>query len=314
MPQLQYKNNIIQQLRGFCYAAQFGNISRAATHMGLTHASVSLQIKALEESFGIALFKRNGPKIMLTREGEALLDRALPYLDGLQSLREEFTAELAQATRTELRIALNSTTLNFLFPKIAKAFLAAHPDVFITIHYAEHEEAMRKLHHKDVDLALLPRREHKPFPKEYDYVPMFSFTPSLITRPDHPLAGRKKLTVQEISRYELTLPAEDLRVIPNLYDIFPQHRINKKLRINFKDWETTRKYIEEGLAISISSDVIISERDMLVATPLDHLFAPVSYGFVVRNNRAQPANVSKLIDIAQANTSSKVIALKKGKR
>ena len=58
----------------------------------------------------------------------------------------------------------------------------------LTIHYAEHIEAMRKLIQEEVDIALLPRREHKPFPSETEYRPMFYYEPALITRPDHPLA------------------------------------------------------------------------------------------------------------------------------
>lgn len=125
------------------------------------------------------------------------------------------------------------------------------------------------------------------------------YEPALITRPDHPLAGRRKLTVQEISQYELTLPAEKLRVIPNLYDIFPQHDISKRLRVNFVNWETTRKYIEAGLVISISSDVIIGENDTLMATPLTHLFPIVDYGFVVWRSRRLPQKVERFLDVAR---------------
>lgn len=298
-----YKNNRLQQLRGFCFAAQFGNISRAAEHMGLTHSTVSLQIKALEDDLGVRLFVRNGPRIKLTHEGEKLLDLALPHIDGIQNIHEQFHHELGHAARTELRVAANSTTLNFIFPAIAKNYLAEYPDIYITIHYAEHDDAMRKLQRGEVDVAILPRREHKPFPKDCEYTPMFYYVPSLITRRDHPLAGRKKLSVQEISRYELTLPAEDLRVIPNLYDIFPKHNINKKLRINFVNWETTRKYIEAGLAISISSDVIIGEDDTLVATPLSHLFPMADYGFVMPRRKHAPEKVVKLMDIARRHSS-----------
>ena len=127
----------------------------------------------------------------------------------------------------------------------------------------------------------------------------------MITRADHPLAGRKNLSVEEISRYELTLPMEDYRVIPNLYDIFPAHEINKKLRVNFVNWETTRKYIEAGLVISISSDVIIDkDSDVLMGTPLSHLFSNAEYGFVIkrRKSKALPEKVKKLIETAKSYT------------
>ncbi|MCB1652172.1 MAG: LysR family transcriptional regulator [Alphaproteobacteria bacterium] len=297
-----YKNNRLQQLRGFCYAAQFGNVTKAAKHMGLTQSTVSLQIKALEEEMGIKLFERNGPQIKLTHQGETLFDLSLPYVDGLQNLYETFHHELSIVQKTELHICVNSTTLNFIMPPIIKAFIQQNPHIYVTLHYAEHDEALEKLEQGVADLAVLPKREHKPFSKSFDYTPLFHYVPALITRPDHPLAGRRKLSVQEISCYELSLPAEDLRVIPNLYDIFPAHEINKKLRVNFVNWETTRKYIEAGLVISISSDVIIDkDNDTLVATPLSHLFPNAEYGFVTKRHKMNRKNskLDKLMDVAK---------------
>ncbi len=296
--QFHYKTNRLQQLRGFCFAAQFGNISKAAAHMGLTHASVSLQIKALEEDMGVQLFTRRGPRIELTGEGRKLLAMAGQYVDGIDHLQELFHRELASQKRTELHIAANSTTLNFILPEVLKRYLVEHPHIYVTIHYAEHEEAIEKLYRGEVDVAMLPKRDHKPFTSGYEFTPTHHFSPALITRHDHPLAGRRNLSVAEISRYELTLPAEDMRVIPNLYEIFPTHNIAKKLRVNFVNWETTRKYIEAGLVISISSDVIIGRDDVLRATKLPHLFPQATYGFVTRRRKQVPPKVQQLIDIA----------------
>ena len=297
--QFHYKNNKLQQLRGFCYTAQLGNMSRAAELMGLSHASISLQIKSLEENLGVSLFERRGRYIKLTREGHVLLDLALPHIDGIQNIHDVFRAEFQAQRKTELRIIANSTSLNFILPRLIKDYLDAFPDIYITIHYAEHPEAMRMLQKNEADLALLPRREHMPFPKEVEYRPVFFHKPVLITPAHHPLAGRRNLSIREISRYELTLPEENLRVIPNLYDVFPQNGISKKLRINFVNWETTRKYIEMGLVISISSDVILQANDPLVGTSLLHLFPMVDYGFVLRKGIKLSDRVANFLEKAR---------------
>ncbi len=295
-----YKNNRLQQLRGFCYAAQFGNISKAAERMNLTHSTVSIQIKTLEEDFKIKLFERNGPNIKITTDGERLLKLSLPYIEGIDNLQLEFKKELKIEKRTEFHIATNSTGLNFILPKIMKKYLNANKDINITIHYAEYHEALKKLKSGEVELALLPKREHLPFPDYSEYLPVFFHEVSLITQLNHPLAGRKNLSVEEISRYPLTLPAEDLRVIPDLYNIFPKNNIDKKLRIKFVNWETTRKYIEQGLVISISSDVIISdEEDTLMATSLKHLFPKISYGYVSLKNKELPEKINNLIEASR---------------
>ena len=88
----RYKENRLQQLRGFCYAAEFGSISRAAERLLLRQPSVSMQIQALEREFKAALFERRGPKIALTPAGRILYELASPLVEGLDSLRESFDA------------------------------------------------------------------------------------------------------------------------------------------------------------------------------------------------------------------------------
>lgn len=248
---------------------------------------------------GVSLFHRHGPHIFLTTEGQKLFEYALPLVNSIENLKGLFGAHIEEETRTDLNVVVNSTTLNFIMPAMARDYIEQNADHYIHLHYAEHEEAIQKVLSEEVDFALLPKRYHLAFPGEISYKPLFYYKPCLITRPDHPLAGRTHLSVQEICQYELTLPDPDLRVIPNLYDIFPEHSINKKLRINFINWETTRKYIEEGLVISISSDVIINANDQLVATPLLHLFAPVDYGMVTKTGKALPEKVRKFLSLAR---------------
>lgn len=293
-----YKSNRLQQLRGFTCAAQFGNISRAAKHLRMSPASISVQIKSLERDLEIELFVRKGPKIELTGDGRRLLELALPLVEGLDEIPVLFQKAAEEIKRTELKIAANTTTLNFILPKLLTRLLSRFPDIHVDVHHAEHDEAIEKIRKRAVDLALLPKREHKPMSEDMKFTEAYRYKAALITRPDHPLAGRKRLTVKEISKYELTLPSKELRVIPNLYEIFPQHNIQKRLRIRFVNWETTRKYIEAGLAISISSDVIIEENDQLVATPLGHLFPDVVYGFVTSKRRAASDNAARIIKVA----------------
>jgi DNA-binding transcriptional LysR family regulator len=297
MSQFYYKSNRLQQLRGFCCTAQFGNISKAAKYLKLSHASVSVQIKSLERDLGVKLFDRNGPKITLTLEGKKLLKISLPLVNGLDQIEDTFKEQQLEIERTEISIAANMTSLNFILPKVIKKFLLKNQSRFINIHYAEYKEAIELLRSKEIEVAILPKREHKPYPTDLSFIPKWKFKPALITRADHPLAKKKNLTVKEISKYELTLPPEDLRVIPNLYEIFPSHNIDKRLKVNFHNWETTRKYIEAGIVISISSDVIIEENDQLVATSLRHLFDDVVYGYVVVTKRKPSENLQDLLTL-----------------
>ena len=62
----RYKQNRFQQLRGFCYAAGTGSVSKAAQRMSLSQPAVSQQIQTLESELGVKLFVRRGSRIELT--------------------------------------------------------------------------------------------------------------------------------------------------------------------------------------------------------------------------------------------------------
>lgn len=291
-----YKHNRLQQLRGFCFTAQYGNISRAAKSMGLTHTSVSLQIKALEEDIGCTLFERQGPKIRLTEEGTKLLEMAQPLVDSIHNLYEQFHHEVGVKINSELHIAANASGKNYLLPRILREYLDLYPSIKVVVHYVEHDEAMKLLDSGAADIAILARHDHMPFPKACEYIPIFYCKTCLITLPDHPLAGRKNLLVSEIIRYPLALPTKELQVIPNLRETFTASG-SPNNRIEFTNSDTFREYIEAGLVATIAPDIWMRENDWLTATSLAHLFPDTDYGMVRLRNKPMQKNVKNLLDL-----------------
>ncbi len=72
-------------LRAFEAAARHLSFRLAAEELGVTAGAVSQQVKKLEASLGIALFRRLPQGLLLTREGEA-------YHPGVSRAFEELTA------------------------------------------------------------------------------------------------------------------------------------------------------------------------------------------------------------------------------
>lgn len=66
----------LYQLRTFIAVAEEGNVTRAATRLGLTPPSVSAQIKHLEEELHVQLFVRTSQGMLLTEHGALLRTRA----------------------------------------------------------------------------------------------------------------------------------------------------------------------------------------------------------------------------------------------
>ena len=62
----------LQALRAFEAVARLGSVTAAADELFVTHSAVSQQVKILEASQGIALFTRQGRRLLLTAAGSEL--------------------------------------------------------------------------------------------------------------------------------------------------------------------------------------------------------------------------------------------------
>jgi LysR family transcriptional activator of nhaA len=79
-----------RQLHYFWVVAKTGSIVRACEQLNLTPQTISGQIRLLEQTFGVDLFKRVGRQLELTEAGRL----ALPYAEQMFQLGDELEAVL----------------------------------------------------------------------------------------------------------------------------------------------------------------------------------------------------------------------------
>lgn len=112
----------------FARVAEKDGFSRAARDLGVSKATISKQIAALEKDLGVRLFHRTTRKLTLTEAGRRTQQRAQRILEELDAIREE-AGEARASPRGRLRIAAPMTfTAEWLAPALP-AFLEAYPDI-----------------------------------------------------------------------------------------------------------------------------------------------------------------------------------------
>jgi DNA-binding transcriptional LysR family regulator len=82
----------LYQLRTFITVAQEGHLTRASERLHTSQPSLSAHIKSLEEELGVSLFFRTPKGMTLTREGNALRDKAQAALATIDDMRKEAAA------------------------------------------------------------------------------------------------------------------------------------------------------------------------------------------------------------------------------
>jgi DNA-binding transcriptional LysR family regulator len=126
----QYDLPPLDQLEAFEAAARHLSFTKAGYELSLTQSAVSRQIAALEDHYGLALFRRLHRALLLTEHGLSL-HRAVAEV--LQRLHEA-SGELRREAR--LKTVVVTTTVGFaglwLIPRLA-GFTASRPDVDVRI-------------------------------------------------------------------------------------------------------------------------------------------------------------------------------------
>jgi len=118
-------------LRFVLAIAREGNLSRAATVLGVTHTTVGRRLKSCEKQLGVRLFDRTPDGFVLTPAGEDLLGTAEQVEADVLAAQSRLMGRDA-----ELRGPLVVSTLDFLYPLIHEAFvvfLERYPQVEVTI-------------------------------------------------------------------------------------------------------------------------------------------------------------------------------------
>ena len=290
----RYKQNRFQQLRGFCYTAAAGSISKAAKRMRLSQPSVSQQIQSLESEIGVKLFVRNGSKIELTHDGELLFEMAMSLVEQLENLDGQFKQRRTEVDEGRIEIAAGWSTILYVLPKYVELFRRAHPKIELRLHNVTGLEGLERLRTGSVDFAVGPLMN---VPADIEFHPMVSYEAVVITCLGHPLAHQKKLTLEDISRYPLILPPRNLSTWNLVDSTFKKHGLAYQVAMEVGGWEVIKKYVELGLGISIIISIGITGEEKLKVIPAGEFFAHREYGVVLRKGRILTPQAKRFVSL-----------------
>jgi len=289
----RYKQNRVQQLRGFCYAAATGSVSNAAKRMGLSQPAVSQQIQSLESEMGVKLFDREGAKFKLTHDGRLLFEMGMPLIEQVEHLDAQFKLRRAEVDEGRIEIAAGWSTILYVLPKYVEAFHRAHPRIELRLHNVTGLEGMEQLRKGLVDFAVGALMH---MPADIDFHPMVTYDAVVITCMDHPLAKKRKLTLEEIARYPLILPPHNLSTWNMIDSTFKKHGLTYEVAMEVGGWEVIKKYVELGLGISIIISIGITGQDHLEVIPAGEFFPKRTYGVVLRKGRILTPQANLFVD------------------
>jgi LysR family transcriptional regulator for bpeEF and oprC len=108
----------------FVAAAEAGSLSAAAARLGLSNATATAQLQALEAHLHATLLHRSTRHLHLTPEGETFLARARAILGAMAEAEAEVAGD---AARGVLRVQVPIAVGHMVLAPALSAFAAAHP-------------------------------------------------------------------------------------------------------------------------------------------------------------------------------------------
>lgn len=277
-------------LRAFDAVARCGSILKAADELGVVRGAIRQQLAVLETFFGIALFQRDGRRLVLTEKGRAFAD-SVGIAFGILA---RASAEVVAGARRTLRLGVPSAfAVWWLMPRVGE-LQAALPEVDVDIIPMATVEPLAR--HPDLD-AVIMGGEYRPASDitairfmEDEFGPVA--TPGLAARLDlsagvDALAGAVALTS---------------RSTPRLWDDWFAESGHAPIRFarnrEFEDLLLAIGAARSGIGIAIAPRTAIGEdidRGALVA-PYGFIRRPAGYSLSIRGGDAKDAAFVRLTE------------------
>ncbi len=254
----------IKHLRLIQAIAEFGNVTRAAAKLCISQPALSKQLLELERSIELSLFHRTKRAMLLTEAGELFLTHARKILDDVDQLEGELQ-RLVKGEAKTLRISVDRVHQDDWLLEALERYRAQHPSVELGIKSVPN--LLEALLQRDVDLIVVGEVIDA---SGVNYVELCEDEMLLVTSPEHPLARRSYIELQDLNGVELAYSfaleesyLHQRYLHPNRVRLGAFHHIQKVSAI--------LKMVETSRAVSILPRRLIEdeiERGRIAACPI----------------------------------------------
>lgn len=176
----------LNQLRTFVCASRHRNLSNAALELGMSQPAVSLQMKKLEDEFGVKLYRASNRGIELTQMGHNFADSVRPLIEKLDHIERDLKLSSASAKAKLLTIGGTHTLTETVLLHRLVGFRKLYPDIRINIETGGSGEIEDQVRNSNIDIGLISGPSHF---RECEYEEFGNQEMVAFVARDHPLDG-----------------------------------------------------------------------------------------------------------------------------
>ncbi|WP_377156170.1 LysR substrate-binding domain-containing protein [Roseateles sp. UC29_93] len=253
---------LVNQLKAFFAVARLGSITGAAKQLGLSQPTVTTQIRALEEQYGVELFHRGGGRLSLSDAGR----RLMPQVDAL--LQQELDIEFALRDSAELRggaLRLGATAPYYTLT-LAQRFRTRHPRVELSIAAGNSRQMVDALLAYEVDLAT---SSHLVDDARLHRVELGADPLVLLLPRGHALARRTAVSLTALAEETLLVRERGSMTRTLSEQALDAAGVRPKAQMEIASREALREAVVRGLGLSIFAAHETGRHPDLIALPFE---------------------------------------------
>jgi DNA-binding transcriptional LysR family regulator len=237
----------LNQLRAFFFAARDKSVTKAAEILFVTQPAVTMQIRSLEETLEVKLFKKSGKNLELTDMGKVLFGFARRIFEIVEEM-EHALKGYAQLSQGSLTIGTTRSFARHLMPGLLSRFQESFPGIKVYLKEGSSQEIADGLVAFKYDLGIIGRLPHEgklkvnPYTKE-------EFC--LVTPPGHRFAHRKTVSIRELEQEPIIIREEGSGSRHAILSLLSAHGVKPSVLVEAGSVEFIKEYVMKGRGISI---------------------------------------------------------------
>lgn len=244
----------LHQLKIFAAIVEYGGITAAARKLHLTQPAVSIQVKQLENHYGLPLIEVIGKKIHLTEAGKKLYKTSQETAERLNALEMEFS-QIQDCLKGRLSVAVVSTAKYFM-PRLLGEFHHQHPHIEISLKVTNRGEVLERLQNNCDDLVIMSQ-----LPKRVPIVAEQFLEDELVipAPPGHPFAKKRRILLKELGNEPFIFrePGSGTRMV--MERLFNKHRLNPRIVMELGSSSAIKQAVMANFGLSILSRMSLEQ-------------------------------------------------------
>ena len=263
----------LQQLRYIVTVAETGNITEAAKRLFISQPSLTNSIRELEKEMQITIFNRTNKGVILSNEGDEFLSYARQVLEQANLLEEKYLNKQEARPKFSVSCQHYSFAVN-AFVDLIRTFDADRYD--FTLRETQTYEIIEDVSRLKSEIGILytSSKNEEVLMKlmkqnELQFEELFVAKPHVFINSNHPLAGKKTLTLEDLEDYPyLSFEQGDYNSFYFSEEILST--LDRKKNIKVRDRATLFNLLIGLDGYTVSSGIISKELngENIIAKPL----------------------------------------------